>query len=456
MIENIVNYLSNIIYTMKMKKKFILITAIISLNLFIVSCSNTITNDDVKTESANEFVKRTKWFREAKFGVIIHWGPISILGKEISWCRDGERPGISPSDTFFGKPDVPVDVYDNLYKKFNPVDFDANEWVNIFQEVGMNYMVFVTKHADGFVNFDSKYTDYKITSKDCPYGKDITKMISDACIENNMKYGFYYSPADWYNPDCHHTNHSRYLKYMYDQIDELCTNYGKLDLLWFDTGFPKEDWDSETLVARIRLKQKDVMINNRLDLRGDFTTPEGNIGTMDNSFPQEVSYGFGTSWSWKVNDKIMPWDQVVRLMIKAAGNGANFLLGIGPMPNGKIEQRQIDTLKKVGKWIKENAESYYGTYGGPFIGGNWGVSTFKDSTIYIFVENWTDQYSIKLPGINSKILKANTLDGDTVNFTQTESKISLNFDSKKRRFPYTIIKLSMNMNISLFKPIKVE
>jgi alpha-L-fucosidase len=424
--------------------------------LVISGCSNTTVNPEKITEQTNAFNKRVKWFRDAKFGVILHWGPISILGREISWSRDGERPGFPSYDSTFGKPDVPVDVYDNLYKQFNPVEFDANEWVKIFQDAGMNYMVFVSKHADGFVNFDSKYTDYKITSQLCPYGKDIVGMISEACNKNKMRYGYYYSPADWHHPDDHRANHSNYITYMYNQVDELCSNYGKLDILWFDTGFPKEDWDSETLVEKIRIKQPNVMINNRLGLRGDFKTPEGNFGNLNNDFPQEVSFQFGFSWSWKPNDKIMSWDNTINYMIRAAGNGSNFLLGVGPMPNGKIEQRQVDILKQVGDWLKIYGEGYYSTYGGPFIQGNWGASTFRDSSVYLFIDQFTQPESLILPNIGRKILKATLFSGDILEFSQTEKNITILIPDKFHKSPYTVIRLKLDGLINDIRPVKVE
>ena len=161
-----------------------------------------------------------------KFGLFIHWGPISLQGAPIGWSRGGERRG------WRGKGHVPVEVYDNLYKRFNPVEFNADEWVQMAKDAGMKYLVFAGKHHDGFWMFDSKLTDYKITNS--PFKRDVFRELADACHKAGLKLGFYYSLPDWYHPDYRTENHDRYIEYMHGQVREICSNYGKIDIVWLD------------------------------------------------------------------------------------------------------------------------------------------------------------------------------------------------------------------------------
>ena len=182
-----------------------------------------------------------------KFGLFVHWGPVSLEGTEIGWSRGGARRGTG------GTGEIPLDVYDNLYKKFNPVKFNADEWVRIAKAAGMRYLVFTSRHHDGFSKFDTKLTDYKITSPDSPYRKDIVKELADACHEGGPEVGLYYSQPDWHHPDYRTANHARYIEYMHGQVRELMTNYGRVDMLWFDgLGGTAKDWDAETLFKMIR------------------------------------------------------------------------------------------------------------------------------------------------------------------------------------------------------------
>ncbi|MGE5296865.1 MAG: alpha-L-fucosidase, partial [Solirubrobacterales bacterium] len=169
-----------------------------------------------------------RW-QDMRFGLFIHWGPVSLKGTEIGWSRGGPRRGRDDAGT-----EVPVSEYDNLYKTFNPIQFDANEWVQVARDAGMKYLVFTSKHHDGFSMFDTRQTDYKITSKDSPYGKDVCRQLADACHKQGVALGWYYSPRDWHHPDFATENHGRYIQFYLGQLRELCTLYGRLDILWFD------------------------------------------------------------------------------------------------------------------------------------------------------------------------------------------------------------------------------
>ena len=186
--------------------------------------------------------KDMQWWRDARFGMFVHWGPVSLKGTEIGWSRGGERRGRS------GTGSIPVEVYDNLYKEFNPTEFDAGEWVEIAKAAGMKYIVFTSKHHDGFSMFDSKATDYKITSPESPFGRDVVGELAKACHDGGLKIGFYYSPVDWYHPDYRTENHANYIKFMHNQVREICSNYGRIDIMWFDgLGGTSEDWNSKPL-----------------------------------------------------------------------------------------------------------------------------------------------------------------------------------------------------------------
>ncbi len=179
-------------------------------------------------ETPEQRDERMQWFRDAKFGMFIHWGPCSVGRKEIGWAREANRPW----DINKHGPRTSDPVYDNYYKEFNPTKYDAEEWVRFAKQSGMKYMVIVTKHHDGFSQFDSKVTDYKITNT--PYGRDIIREFADACHKHGMKLGFYYSARDWYHPDYLVGDNAKYDAWYRAQVEELLTNYGRVDMMWFD------------------------------------------------------------------------------------------------------------------------------------------------------------------------------------------------------------------------------
>jgi len=188
--------------------------------------------------------KIVQQWRDLKFGLFIHWGPVSLKGTEIGWSRGGERRGRT------GRGSIPAEIYDNLYKQFNPVKFNAREWIKIARDAGMKYLVFTSKHHDGFSMFDSKLTDYKISNS--PFKRDVVKELADACHDAGLWLGYYYSPVDWYHPDYRTKTHEKYIRFMHNQLREICTNYGRIDIIWFDgLGGSAQDWDSDKLFKMI-------------------------------------------------------------------------------------------------------------------------------------------------------------------------------------------------------------
>ncbi len=360
------------------------------------------------------------WWREARFGMFVHWGPVSLKGTEIGWSRGGERRGTG------GRGEIPVEIYDNLYKQFNPTKFNAAEWVAIAQAAGMKYLVFTTKHHDGFCEFDSKLTDYKITRS--PFGRDVVKELADACHKAGLRLGFYYSPPDWHHPDYRTPHHSRYIEYMHGQLRELCSNYGQVDLIWFDgLGGTAKDWDSENLFKMLRELQPDILLNNRAGLPADWDTPEQEIGKFQNTRPWESCITICQQWAWKPGDRMKSIQECLHTLIRCAGGDGNLLFNVGPMPTGEIEPRQVERLKEMGAWLKNYGDTIYGTRGGPYKPGRWGASTCKGNKIFLHLLA-SHELTMTLPAIEKRILRGSVLtDGTQVSVSQTPDEVMLKF-----------------------------
>ena len=388
-----------------------------------------------------------RW-REMKFGLFIHWGPVSLKGTEIGWSRGGERRGRS------GTGSIPAEEYDNLYKQFNPVKFNADEWIQVARDAGMKYLVFTSKHHDGFSMFDSKLTDYKITNS--PFKRDVVKELADACHKAGLKLGFYYSPVDWYHPDYRTENHSRYIEFLHGQIRELCTNYGRLDILWFDgLGGSAKDWDSENLFRMIRRFQPHIIINNRAGLPADHDTPEQRIGKFQTDRPWETCMTICRQWAWKPNDQMKSFKQCIQTLVSVVGGDGNLLFNVGPMPDGRIEPRQVDRLREMGVWLKKYGQSIYGTRGGPFKTGSWGASTHKGSNIYIHVFNWNEN-GLSLPPIPKKIIANSVLTGGNATVKQTEEAIEISVPKAHQQEIDTIIKLQLDGLAGEIAPLSMQ
>ncbi len=377
-------------------------------------------------------------WQKLRFGMFIHWGPVSLKGTEIGWSRGGERRGRG------GRGQIPVEVYDNLYKQFNPAEFNADQWVALAKEAGMRYMVFTTKHHDGFCMFDTRLTDYKITSPESPYGKDVVAQLADACHCGGLKWGIYYSPPDWHHPDYRTENHARYIEYLHGQLRELLTNYGRVDIVWFDgLGGKPADWDAERLVDMCRRLQPGVVINNRAGLPCDFDTPEQRIGQMRTDRPWETCMTIGTQWAWKPNDRIKPLKTCLQTLVQVAGGDGNLLFNVGPMPDGRIEPRQAERLREMGRWLERYGESIYQTRGGPFARGPWGAATCRESTVYVHLLD-AGLDVVNLPPIDRKITASRVLTGGTASVRQTDQGIELSVPKEHRQEIDTIVVFTLD------------
>ncbi len=389
------------------------------------------------------------WWREARFGLFVHWGPVSLKGTEIGWSRGGERRGRS------GRGSIPAAIYDNLYKTFNPVKFNADQWISLAKKAGMRYLVFTTKHHDGFSMFDSALTEYKITNS--PFKRDVVAELARACHRQGVKLGFYYSPPDWYHPDYRTENHARYITFLHGQIRELCTNYGKVDILWFDgLGGKPEDWDTRTLIPMIRRLQPGILINNRAGVSADFDTPEQRVGRFQRDRPWESCITICRQWAWKPNDTLKSAKECIDIIVRCAGGDGNLLLNVGPMPTGEIEPRQVKRLMEIGAWLETCGASIYGTRGGPFKPGRWGASTHAGTTVYVHILNWDGvDGPLVLPPIPAKIVDDTILTGGHGKVVQRPDGIELRVPAAHRRKDDTIVVLKLDKPAAAIEPVAV-
>ncbi len=404
--------------------------------------------------------QETKWYlkpdpvalqewRDAKFGVFICWGPVSIKGTEIGWSRKGPRPG---HRSRFAKSGVPMEEYDNLYKRFNPTKFDAKEWVDIIQASGAKYMIFLTKHHDGFCMFHTKYTGYSI--EHTPFKRDVTGELAQACQDAGIKIFWYYSPPDWHHPDYRTKRHAKYIEYLHGQIRELCTNYGKIDGIWFDgLGGKAKDWDSEGLFKMIRTLQPHALINNRAGLPGDFYTPEQKVGRFDIERPWESCITMAGGWSWRPGTRVKSLKECLQLLVRCAGGGGNLALDTGPMPDGRINPAQAQRYREMGAWLAKYGESIYATTGGPYKPSDWwGVSTRKGNKVFLHLLTWPGE-TLTLPALGMRVRRCTALTGGEVELVQTDETLSLRL-AKEHRDPIdTIIVLELDSSAMDIKPV---
>jgi alpha-L-fucosidase len=419
----------------------------ISLSLSVVAERGPEASWDVLT--ANPEVVEA--WQDMRFGMFNCWGPVSLTGLEIGWSRGAPRGG--EYRVREGQGPTPVEVYDNLYKKWKPDKFDPKKWVQVAQDAGMRYMIFLVKHHDGFCLYDSELTDYKITGPESAWKVDVMKQVADACREANLKLIIYYSQPDWHHPDYRTKNHHRYIKYLHGQVRELLTNYGRIDGFWFDLGGKPEDWDTVELFKMMRGLQPWLIINNRCGLPGDFDTPEQRLGKFQLDRPWETCMTLGTQWSWKPDDKIKSLKECIDVLVTCAGRNGNLALNTGPMPDGRIEPRQAETFRQIGRWLKQYGKTIYGTRGGPF----WGlgcVSTRKDKTVYVHVLKWYDD-RVLLPGIPKRIVSHEVLTGGTATIVETAEGLDITVPAEHRQELDTIIALNLDSLAADLQPAPI-
>ena len=359
-------------------------------------------------------------WRDKKFGMFVHYGLYSVQGRG-EWAMFIEQQDI--------------DEYKKLANEFTAEKFNGEEWAKIAKNAGMQYMVLTTKHHDGFSLWDSKSCkdDHTVMNSACK--RDLIKEYTDACRNNGLMVGLYYSPLDWrfpgfFAPKLYRTSAKELVKQTHDQIRELLTGYGKIDLLWFDgaedfwvaqglhlnrlrrpddfkTNIQVEDfWRAKELDKFIRETQKGIICNDRIGDKscGDYFAPEKKIGEYNVVDPWETCDTLTDDWGYRPNAKIRSLRNVINLLVKVVCNGGNLLLNVAPRPDGSFEPEEIKRLKQVGEWLKKYGDSIYGTRGGPIICDDFGGTTHKQNKLYFHVLDW-QQDQIVIPDVGDPEIK---------------------------------------------------
>jgi alpha-L-fucosidase len=355
--------------------------------------------------------RRIEEWRAARFGMFIHWGPVSLKGTEIGWSR-GQQ--------------VPIEEYDNLYRQFNPTNFNPDAWMRLAREAGMKYTVFTTKHHDGFCMWDTRQTDFNIMHS--PFGRDVVKELTAAARRQGVAFGTYHSVCDWHHPDFPRTSPGggvrrptsdldRYEQYLRAQVSELITNYGPLWVMWFDVPQEFDIRRGQGLIDLARSYQPDLIVNNRSGAPGDYDTPEQRVGKYQDDRPWETCMTICRQWAWKPNDTMKSLSECLHTLVLCAGGDGNLLFNVGPMPDGRIEPRQVERLREMGAWLSRYGESIYGTRGGPWKPTRAVASTRKDRSIYLHLLR-PEGNSVTLPAIPARVQRATVLTGGKAEVVQ--------------------------------------
>ncbi len=426
---------------------------------------------------------RMEWWRDARFGMFIHWGLYSIPA--------GEWNG----DTGYGEwirttAEIPLSTYDTFADQFNPVDFDADAVVLAAKNAGMKYIVITSKHHDGFALFDSKVSDFDIMST--PYQRDILKELARACRRHDIKLCFYHSIMDWHHPDylprrtwetdrpVGDANYDRFNTYLNAQVTELLTNYGPIGVMWFD-GEWESTWTHERGVALYNLcrsLQPDVIINNRVDVHrggmagfsqatdavGDFGTPEQEVPAQGlPGTDWETCMTIHTHWGHnKADTNPKSGQMLVRTLIDVASKGGNFLLNIGPMSTGQIEPDEADRLAHIGQWMDINSEAIRGTGASILPSTPWGRCTVKRdgrrTTLYLHALDWPASGELFVDGLGSTPRRVSILGSDRTDITMTltDGGLRLALPAISPDADATVIKLVFDGEPVVYHPVAID
>lgn len=387
-----------------------------------------------------ERVAARQWFRDAKFGLFVHWGVYSQLGQG-EWVMQNR--------------DIPAGTYEWLASAFNPVKFDAREWVSVAKAAGMKYITITARHHDGFSMYRTAVTQYNIVDW-TPFKRDPLKELADECQRQGIKLFFYYSQLDWHHPDYwprggtglktgrpESGDWNRYLDFMDSQLTELLTNYGPIGGIWFDGMWdkPEADWRLQRTYALIHRLQPAALIipnHHKAPLPGeDVQTfeqdlPGANTAGFNTkeigSLPLETSLTMNGSWGFNITDQRFKSHQdLVGFLVKAAGSDANLLLNVGPRPDGTIQPEALPHLRALGQWLSMHGTSIFNTRGGPVPPRDWGATTQRGDTIFVHVLKWPfSDRVLALPALESRVIRANMLIGGArVDVAQSDAGVTL-------------------------------
>jgi alpha-L-fucosidase len=323
--------------------------------------------------------RRMKWWHEARFGMFVHWGLYSVMGRH-EWVMENEA--------------IPVAEYETLARRFLPKPNAARDWARLARRAGMKYMVMTTKHHEGFCLFDTATTTYCAARSAA--ARDLVREYVDAARAEGLRVGFYYSLMDWHHPDgarCvkDEAARHRFVEYVHTHVRELMTNYGKIDVLWYDVAWPldTDGWESRRMNEMVFRLQPDVVVNNRNKLPGDFTTPEQRVEAAAEGRAWETCMTMNSSWGYHAADD--DWKtpkQVVRNLVTCARDGGNYLLNVGPRADGSVPQESVSILGTVGRWLERNGEAIYATGRCQPRRSNYAAFTRKGNTLFMHVHFW--------------------------------------------------------------------
>jgi alpha-L-fucosidase len=382
------------------------------------------------------------WWRDAKFGVFVHWGLYAIPAKG-EWHMFNDK--------------VPAENYAKLAARFNPKHYDPDAWAKLARDGGARYMVMTARHHDGFSLFDSPSSYRRFDSVHSAAHRDLIAPFVQAVRRNGLKVGIYYSPLDWRFPGYFHPkelpDNARLLKQQtYGQVEELMRNYGPIDILWWDGGWLAHKgsdadaawfWEPAKLNRMVRRYQPKIVINPRSGWQGDFDIAEGAapITGSIRARPWEKTFSLGSAWGFTNDGKVMSVDQVVTMLDNAVIRDGNLLVNVGPDPDGVIPEKQAETLRGVGAWLRQYGRAIYGTRAGPLqpVDGVYG-STQAGNSIFLHVLSWPAE-KLVVP-LTSPVVQVTNLSGDTVKWQATPAGLRLEVPPSSRGNPVTILEIS--------------
>ena len=433
------------------------LTLALLLSAFIVISCPAAFAQQMTTISDSNAASRIAWWRDAKFGLFLHWGLYSVPGRG-EWVQWEEQ--------------IPTDEYAKLATQFHPDNFNPDEWAAIAQGAGMKYTVLTARHHDGFALFNDPGNPY--TAPNSATHRDLVAEYVTAMRKSGLRVGLYYSPLDWrypgfFFPDLYRANAIQLREQYHRQLNLLASKYGKLDILWFDGGGedwlgfggvnfkgqwqrrPRDQhyagtfsWQDDQAVANLRKLQPSIIINDRTDAPADFLSREGDgaMGKFDNQHPWELCTTLTVgAWGYQPDAKLKSRDDVIRLLVGAVGRDGNLLLNVGPRPDGRIPPEYVQRLREIGDWLRQYGDSIYATRGGPYLPGDFGVSTYRDRTIYLHILKLAGS-RLALPPISAKVLGCSVLTGGEAACSQTVAGVDIIFSQNPETID-TIVALKL-------------